>query len=184
MFGRKAEKPFSKRVSPPPDAMRYEVPEATRSRILHQFQQTVDDPFRSLNAGQFGFGHILDELTKRIQAEYGGFDGDTRRLAFGGNTHPTVIHAMACSDPRFLDFVEFCFQVWPHQLGQAGVEAVNRVFREEAIGFELTPFRETVKDANGNIVQVPAPSTTTFQRSFARTVTSCMNKWFGHALKL
>ena len=85
--------------------------------------------------------------------EYGGFDGDTRQLAFGGNIHPSLIHAMACSDRRFLDFVEFCFEVWPHELGQAGVEAVNRVFREEAIGFEMTPFRETVKDDNGNIVE-------------------------------
>jgi hypothetical protein len=144
----RARPSFSKRNSSVPDTLCYEVPTATRLRILHKFKQLLESPYV-----QFDFGHVLDGVAKRILTEYGGYDGDTRRNAFAGTDHPAVIHALACSDERFLDFTEFCLQVWPHQLGQPGVEAVNQFLREDGIGFELTPFRQTFRDRSGKIVQ-------------------------------
>jgi hypothetical protein len=65
-------------------------------------------------------------------------------------TNPITEHFLCCEDELALDFIEFCFQVSPYPLRESSVEAVNQIFRQEHIGYELTPFEEIVTDEVSN----------------------------------
>jgi hypothetical protein len=55
-------------------------------------------------------------------------------------------HFVDCGVDWALDFLEYFFQVPPGQHGIKGVGIVNEIFREEGIGYELTPYREELVD--------------------------------------
>ena len=129
---------FSKRDAAVSDTLRYDVQEHVRLRILHLFRQSLD----SMANRHFSFGDVLDKVGEKILIEYGKYHGSTGTNPFGGNKHPAVKHAIACPDDLFLDFIELCFRVWPYHLAQISVDPVNRILREERIGYELTAFRE------------------------------------------
>lgn len=52
-------------------------------------------------------------------------------------------HFRACDDEKALDFIEWIFGAQYYTAGQHGVDAINEVFRQEGVGYELSPFTVT-----------------------------------------
>ena len=132
-------KPFSKREFTSATALRHDVPKHVRKRLLFIIQQFCD------NSTALSFSNFLHGLAKILLQQY----GELQVAPFSGlsyDANPAVAHFMHCDDPMALDCIEFCFHVSPYVLGQHGVEAVNRIFFDEQIGYEMTSFREILTD--------------------------------------
>jgi AbiJ N-terminal domain 4 len=133
---------FSRRTAPQRDAFRYDLPSQIRSRLFHSLDQLV------MNEGQQSdTQEILHELGDKLVAQYGGLRRPLYEAARVSN-HPVIEHFASCDDQHALDFIELwfrCHAYWRTGLENRGVEAVNNIFREEGIGYELTPWinRET-----------------------------------------
>jgi len=139
---------FSKRNRSQPDTFRYDIPHEVRSRILHAIQQIADGYMST-----FQFGAMLDDVGKKLLVEYGGLRYPGYEAARTSND-PVIEHFFCCNDEQALDFIEFCFVAF-HNPGQQGVDAINGIFRDSAIGFELTPYVETTTDKPGNLFGRP-----------------------------
>lgn len=135
---------YSQRHSRVPDVYRYDVPQKVRARLIH----VVHDLGRStLNS------HLLtqafDEVATAIQKQHGGLYRSTYSAA-NVSDDPLLNHFSLCSDELALDFIEALFRTTWGCEGQQGVEAVNQVFREEGLGYELTDWKEVeIEDASG-----------------------------------
>jgi len=128
---------FSKRNAPPPAKLGYELSEQVRTRILAVFQDHCGDPY----GPQGGFDGLLDEVGKHLFKEYGGLRAPSY-VAARRTDNPVIEHFYCCEPDEAIDFIETCFQCFIYRGGQRGVDEVNAVFREHAIGFELTAFVE------------------------------------------
>jgi hypothetical protein len=115
-----------------PDVFRYDVPNEVRCRILHNLRQLADDP-----ANHAGFDRILDKAGERLLSQYGGLRRPGYEAARQSND-PVIQHFFSCTDTEALDFIEVCVQVEPIGLGNQFVDIVNTIFREEAVGYELS----------------------------------------------
>jgi hypothetical protein len=136
---------FSKRHTPPPEQYRYDLPEDIRWRIVHSIEQLNED-----FGGRFDIDRMLQEVGERILREYGGLlrpSYDAARVS----DHAVVQHFFSCDERMALDFIEMCFQVWGNCGRQKGVDAINEVFRDAAIGYELTPFVEIQTNKPGKL---------------------------------
>jgi hypothetical protein len=91
------------------------------------------------------YSNFLHELEKILLRQYGQLLC-APHSGLSVHSNPAFQHFMECDDPMALDCIEFCFHVWPYVLAQDGVEAVNRIFFDEHIGYEMTPFREIRSD--------------------------------------
>lgn len=128
---------FSKRNSQRPDTYRYDIPQDVRLRVLHTFRQIAEAiPSHS------SLPSILQEVGEKLLQQYGRLDASMYRAASSGD--PIVDHFLLCNEEKALDFIELCFQAWSYRGGNDGVVAINKVFQEESIGYELTPMREIV----------------------------------------
>ena len=127
--------PFSKRHRPVPKSYRYDLPGEVRSRILHALQQLRDD-FGS----PFDFAQMLRQVGEKLLVKYGALCGPGFEAA-RVNDHPVIQHFFSCDHEKALDFIEFCFQVRGNCGKQKGVDAINGVLQDAAIGYELTSFR-------------------------------------------
>jgi hypothetical protein len=91
----------------------------------------------------------LDELFQQVQdqllQQYGGLYRPAYDAACAHND-PLLNHFLCCSDEMALDFIELCFRTHSGCGRQDGVEAVNAVLHEDAIGYELTAWREIETD--------------------------------------
>ena len=81
---------------------------------------------------------VLNQVGEKILAEYGKYHGDVRMSPLAEMSIRAETHGLSCSDELFLDFVQMCFEIWPHLLAERGVVPVNRIFQEEGIAPELT----------------------------------------------
>jgi len=135
---------FSKRRSPPSGQYRYDFPENVRRRIIHTISQLRDDSFPS-----FDMEGMLKEVGQRLLREYGSLQ-QSSDVAASRNGDPVLEHYFCCDDELWLDFVELCFQTRYNCGRQNGVDAINDVFRDAGIGFELTPFVEIDTGKPGN----------------------------------
>ena len=124
---------FTKRDAPPPDRLRYDIPEQVRTRIIAVFKDHVDS--------QHGFGGLLRDVGDMLFKEYGGLFQSSYAAARRSD-NPVIEHFYCCDDAHALDFIEACFQQWPYRGGQDGVDELNNIFREHGIGYELTPYVE------------------------------------------
>lgn len=131
------------RRSQQPDMFRYDVPNEVRSRILHNLRQLADDL-----ESHVGFDNLLNKVGERLLSQYGGLRRPAYEAARQSND-PVIQHFFSCRDDEALDFVEVCIQVEPLGIGNRFVDAVNTIFREDAIGYELSPLvqRETNEPA-------------------------------------
>jgi hypothetical protein len=55
---------------------------------------------------------------------------------------PVIEHFFQCPDEEVMDFLQMCFETRWNFGRQPMVEAINRVFQEENIGYELTSYSE------------------------------------------
>jgi hypothetical protein len=140
---------FSKRYTPPPARYRYDLPDDIRWRIIHSIEQLTDE-----FCSRFDIDRMLQEVGERILREYGGLlrpGYDAARVS----NHPIVEHFFSSNEEMALDFIEMCFQVWGHCGQQKGVDAINEVFRDAGIGYELTPFIEIQTNKPGSLFGRP-----------------------------
>lgn len=86
-------------------------------------------------------GEMFEEVQNKLLQQYGGLYRPTYDAACVHND-PLLNHFLCCSDEMALDFVELCFQTSNGCGRQDGVTALNAVFHEEAMGYELTAWRE------------------------------------------
>lgn len=148
---------FSKRNRGQPDTFRYDLPHEVRSRILHAIQQIADGYMST-----FQFGMMLDAVGKKLLLEYGGLCSPGYEAARVSND-PVIEHFFCCDDEKALDFIELCFEAF-HNPGQQGVAAINGILRDAAVGYELTPYVETITDKPGNLFGRPAGRVVEIQR--------------------
>jgi hypothetical protein len=64
------------------------------------------------------------------------------------HSNPVINHFLCCRDDQALDYLEFFVRCRQYRgVGQAGVDAVNAVLREEGIGYELSKWVAKVEPA-------------------------------------
>ena len=140
---------FSKRNRPQPASYRYDVPSEVRSRILHAVRQHCES-----YDSHTDFISLLNEVGEQLLVEYGsllapGFE------AARVSDNPVIEHFFSCDDEMVLDFLELLFRPF-RNLGQPGVDAINAVLQDAAVGYELTPYVQTVSDEPGTLFGRPA----------------------------
>ena len=147
---------FSRRNSPRPERLRYDVPEEVRRCIVVQISQLAQGYMSS-----FSFDAMLDDVGRILSAEYPLCRSPYE--AARTSNDPVIEHFASCPDAIALDFIEACFHAF-HNPGQRGVEAINRIFEDAGVGYYLTPYIETVTDKPGNLFGRPAGRTVEIQR--------------------
>ena len=126
---------YSQRHTPPPTHVRYSVSEKARRRILYIIQDILT---------QDNIGLFLDEMERVLLREYGALNQTFYHAAIQSDTS-VFEHFLCCEDERVLDFIEACFRLSVQVGGQRIVDEINRVFRQEGIGYQLTRFRAPTK---------------------------------------
>ncbi len=111
------------------DNYRYDIPALVRNRLW-----MVIARFPRLQL-------LLDRVAQELAGKYGYLHG---HMVLPDH-HPAVRHFHTCEDKQVLDFLLVLFRV--ASVGYEGfVEQFNEVFREEGIGYQLTPLTwKTVK---------------------------------------
>ena len=94
---------FSKRNTPPPETLSYELEERVRSRILVAFQKSVRGPGSRDDA----WDSMLAAIEQRCMEEYGAMRRLPNRLH--RPDHPVIEHFFACDSEMAIDFIEMCF---------------------------------------------------------------------------
>lgn len=120
---------FSQRSAPPPTSLRYDVPETVRNRVLAILEHHIPD--------QRGMNLFIEQMEDLLCRQYGQLRASSYSAARRSNV-PVVEHFYYCTDEQALDFIEACFRVSVQCGGQAAVDEINEVFREEGVGYELT----------------------------------------------
>ncbi len=132
---------FSRRKAPVTDAYRYDIPQQIRNRLLHTMRLCL----QSQEFNNYGIEDVLCEMRDKLLQRYGGLRQsgyEAARIA----TDPVVEHFFQCRDEEVMDFLQMCFETRWHFGQQPMVEALNRVLQEENIGYELTPYSETLTE--------------------------------------
>lgn len=140
---------YSKRKRNQPTELIYHLADDVRSRILSTFEDYLRD--------QFCIEDLLAMVGRELRKAYGylsrsGYD------AANVSDHPVVNHFYLCDDDHALDFIEACFQCKAYSGKQLGVDAINEIFQEVGIGYELTPWIERgrkIKTADQLEVEFP-----------------------------
>ncbi len=117
---------YSQRNAPTPDDLRYDVPSRARLRL---WQIICEAAGKSRT--------FFDRLQSLLSQQYGDLAGRVEPT----DPHPMSRHLIACSDGQALDFIEACFRLPTGVGGQDLVEQINRVFRQEGLGYELTDYK-------------------------------------------
>jgi hypothetical protein len=125
---------YSRRKSPPPEVLRYDIPPDIRSRILFVLRDHAYEPHG-------GFNKLLEGVGNSLYKQYGGLC-EPMNAAARRSDHPVIEHFFSCNDKYALDFIEAYFQQPVYNGGQKGVDEINEIFHESGIGYELTPFVE------------------------------------------
>jgi hypothetical protein len=134
---------YSQRNAPARDVLRYDLPNTVRWRVFITLQQICHE------TASCNFDSLLDELGKKLIAQYGGL-AHPQYDATAQHSNPVINHFLCCSDDHALDYLEFFFRCRQYlNVGQTGVDAVNAVFREEGIGYELSNWIAKVERAKG-----------------------------------
>lgn len=127
---------FSRKLKPKPDTYSYTFPENVRNRILLAFKhlaQTANDQSGLL------FDTLVEDVGDKLLREYGSLV-QPRDTAAWARTHPVVPHFFLCSDAQVIDFILTAFRSLHYRADQRGVDEINRILREEAIGYEFTDY--------------------------------------------
>jgi uncharacterized protein DUF7014 len=125
--------PYSKRSNPPGMELFYSFSQKARLRIEAVLCRQVGQP-SSLRL-------LLDEVQELLELEYGTLHSPAYDALYEDGVHPVIEHLGYCHDDLVVDFLEVVFRCSIFCGGQSTVEMLNRVLREEQIGYELTEFR-------------------------------------------
>lgn len=118
---------FSKRSKPIPDTLKYSFDNRVRQRVIHVFRH-----FATQGESLHG---MFSDVKEACYLAYG-------ELSLGAVN--ILEHASHCSNERFIDFIELCFKSTSYGAGQQGVDIINHVLRDEGIGYEFSPYTETM----------------------------------------
>lgn len=128
--------PYSRRTMPQPETYRYDVPMQIRRRILHTLAALAKDW-----PNPFDLEEVMTQVETQVLERYGEFYRPLSNAACVHNDR-LLNHFLCCSNEMALDFIEMCFRTRSGCGRQDGVEAINAIFQDEAIGYELTAWRE------------------------------------------
>lgn len=118
------------------DRYSYQLNDKVRLRILHTLNQHKG--VYMVSEG-FNFDGMINEVGDKILAKHGEF----RRPAYKGVRHSenvVIEHFLRCPDNEAIEFLQFCFEtdaMCRTDVNRA-VGAINKIFEEERIGYELT----------------------------------------------
>ena len=132
---------YSKRKKDQPEELRYDIPEDCRARILAVMQDFV-------GTAQNSFDRLLSSVGHELRKAYGYLDKPSYHAARVSDD-PVIDHFFQCEDDLALDFIEAYLQDKLYTGQQAGVDAINDVFSDMGIGYELTPWAEFKKPSSG-----------------------------------
>jgi hypothetical protein len=131
---------YSDSLRAPPGSFSYDLPvQPVRQRILFALKRHCEG-----NNGSFEL--MIDELGTKLREKYGKLDGNNPYSPLNAQV---MAHLAVCDSPRFLDFVLQCFRNFQWRGRQTGVEELNQIFREEGIGYQFSPYAETVTGRTG-----------------------------------
>ncbi len=122
---------YSRRNTPPPTELLYDVPDLVRSRIAAILEHHVA-------RGQAGV-MFMNSLEGLLTRTYGGLAGPGYEAARQSDI-PVIQHFFSCTDEQALDFIEACFSLNMSCGGQVTIDEINAVLREEGIGYELSKY--------------------------------------------
>jgi len=125
--------PFSRRNKPAPDSLKYEISELVRHRVISNFRFFTENHIISV-------GTMFEDAAKRASMEYGGLHTSMPPSLMSDPSEIASDHFVHAPDERAIDFLEWCFQSEGCRLQQTAVDIVNKIFREEAIGYEFSSF--------------------------------------------
>jgi AbiJ N-terminal domain 4 len=170
--------PFSKRDRPPHDTLTYEIPARIRQRIIFTINDIVEQ-YASNTRDYINIERVYEVLGRTLLREYGELavsdDRARRSLA-----KAVVEHFQQCSTELALDFLEYLFRVDEMNQLQVLVHSVNRVFRDEGIGFELTEaVRENPEYNRSRIITYPtvlSKDTEYLHSEVVRPCLECLSK--------
>lgn len=118
------------------DNLRYDVPSHVRNRLIAVIQQM---PY---------IERFMRALEREILGKYGHIDG---QYLYEDHIPPAIKHLLVCENPQVCDFLILLFRVTHGgPLYEPFVEKFNEIFREEGIGYELTPMTHTVVKGGGS----------------------------------
>lgn len=132
---------YSKRTQPVTAHLIYELTPDVKARVLFAFEQHCPN-FKG------GFSALMAQMESVVLRQYGHFVAPAFE-ALRRSRNYVEEHFFSCNPDQALDFVEACFQQSAYDGGQEGVDDINGIFREEGIGYELTPF--SYQDVEGGI---------------------------------
>lgn len=155
---------FSRRNNAEQVIYSYRIPEMVRRRLFHTLRQTLD----TSDNQHLSLDHVFEEMSEKILQRYGGFKSSGFEAARRSDD-PVVEHFFYCTDEELMDFLQMLFETRWCGGGQATVEALNRVLEEENIGFELTPYSETITDG-GTLFGLFRPGLKTIQPTLPKVL--------------
>jgi hypothetical protein len=89
---------------------------------------------------------FLDAVAQELAEKYGYLHGQMILQQY----HPAMRHFLACEDKQVLDFLQVLFRF--ASVGYEGfVDQFNEVFREEGIGYQLTPMTSKTVKGGGKL---------------------------------
>jgi hypothetical protein len=109
----------------------FAVPPPMRVLVLRAIE-----PYAENYAG--GFTTLMDQVGQAVLRKIPGFRGSM--FAAVRHENPVIDHFLHCDDEQALDLIELCFQQPAYTGRQDGVDAVNTVFIENEIGYQLTRY--------------------------------------------
>ena len=124
----------SRRRRPVEDTYEYEIPDHVRSRIIHTMRSILA-PLGEQRTLEWVFNAMYDKLLQR----YGHVQQPSYRI-LQVSDDPVEQHFFSCDADEALEFLEMCFETDGHCGGQPTVAAINGIFQQEGIGYELSDF--------------------------------------------
>jgi hypothetical protein len=108
-------------------------------------------------------------MQDKLLVQYGGLHSpgyDAARVA----NNPVIQHFFSSPDFHALDFVELAFTTKRHCGGQRTVDAINDIFRDSAMGYELSPLIEAVVEPSKSGVKLFGRSVRTVDVQFPKII--------------
>jgi hypothetical protein len=110
-----------------------------RFRVLRTLHDILANGYR-----HFSIHNLLNDLEPVLLRKHGRLRVPPPEQECG-DIHAVAGHFLACTEEELSFFMESAFRSWFLQdTGAAAVDEINRIFREDYIGYELTPWIETV----------------------------------------
>jgi hypothetical protein len=134
---------FSRNRKSPPQVFASEINQPARMRIWQTYVQMINNPNYELGVDLY---MAFNEIWEIVLREFPGqISQNLVSQHFTRRQDIVCYHFGTCSSEHALDVIQMMLSVQHHVLyhtiGPRLVEEFNRIFREEGIGYELTPLK-------------------------------------------